>query len=82
MMKKAELNRLIKQEGIMMKEQEAKNKYNHKFCLALKKKLNKTNSEFKEVNDKFANITRKIEQASNVERDYANRLAKAEGFLI
>lgn len=61
MLEKAELKKLIKKERILMKEEEARNRYNHTYCLALKKKLNKVTAEFKSVNDRYANVTRKIE---------------------
>lgn len=65
-----------------MKEEEARNRYNHTYCLALKKKLNKVTAEFKSVNDKYANVTRKIEQADNLQKDYQNRLDMAKDYYI
>lgn len=78
-MKKAEIRKLIKQENELIEEQENRNKLNHTQCLLLKKQLNDSSNRYKDVCDRLVNVTRKMQQARNVFKDFKNRLKQARG---
>lgn len=82
MLRRRRLMKMIEKEKKLLLRGERKNKMKHISLLKLKKKRDVVHTEFKKKEEKLVNLSRRIEELRNVEKDYLSRINKAENDLI
>lgn len=81
-MRKDKLLELIENEKSLLIEGETKAKEKHIELLRLKKERNFMECQLKKKSEKLVNISRRIEEMRNLEKDYLMRIRKVEKELM